>query len=164
MIDMSRKIVAHCDGGCRNNQEVENVGGFGVVARSFEDEKHVKTMEFGDGVRNTTNNIMELTGAIKTLELLVPFHGKVDIEVHIDSSYVINGMNQWVDGWIKRNWKKADKKPVANKELWKRLVELSKSSKAKFIKTKGHADDEWNNRADELANEAMDRIEEEDDE
>lgn len=161
---MSKKVVVHCDGGCRNNQEKNNVGGVGIVARSFVDGVHITTVEFKKGTRNTTNNIMELTGAISALELLSDWHGKVDIEIYIDSSYVINGMNQWVDGWIKRNWKKADKKPVANKELWIRLVELSKSSGAKFIKTKGHADDEWNNRADELANEAMDSVEEENNE
>lgn len=148
------KITIYTDGGCRGNQEDENVGGWGAIL-----EYNGHTKELYGGERDTTNNKMELTGAIKALEALKTTH--IPVEVYSDSKYVVENKNKYVDGWIKRGWKKSDKKPVLNKELWQRLVELSnKQDDIAFHWVKGHAKNEGNNRADELANIAMDEISE----
>ncbi|MFA2720579.1 ribonuclease HI [Bacillus paranthracis] len=147
------KFIIYCDGGCRGNQSDENIGGWGALLSYNDNEK-----ELYEGVRNTTNNKMELTACIKALEAI---HGNtaIPVEIYVDSAYVCNGMNSWVKGWIARGWKKADKKPVENQDLWKRLVHLASThDDIKFLKVKGHADNEGNNRADALANKAMDEI------
>lgn len=147
------KFVIYCDGGCRGNQHDENIGGWGAFLQYGDYAK-----ELYEGVRNTTNNKMELTACIKALETI---HGntKVPVEIYVDSAYVCNGMNQWVKGWIARGWKKADKKPVENQDLWKRLVYLASThDNIKFLKVKGHADNVGNIKADELANLGMDSI------
>ena len=155
-----KSIKIHTDGGCRGNQHKFNIGGIGIVTRAFLNNDMVGSTEYYQGFKNTTNNQMELQAAIKALELCeTHISNGVGVELFTDSAYVVNGINQWVDGWIKRGWKKADKKPVENKELWQRLVDLSSGKNVLIIKTKGHANDEWNNRADALANIAMDKLE-----
>ena len=109
--------------------------------------------EISGGQENTTNNIMELTAVIEGLKLL-----KFPCIVHVysDSAYVVNAFNQnWVNNWIKNNWKTSDKKDVKNKELWQELVALTKTHKVIFHKVKGQADNEFNNRCDELARNAI---------
>jgi ribonuclease HI len=146
------KIIIYCDGGCRGNQNVENVGGWGAVLKYKE-----KVKELFGGEKNTTNNVMELTAAIKALEAIKTTH--IPIQMYIDSAYVINGMNEWIHGWIKKGWKKSNKKPVENKELWIMLNELrNKQSSVEFIKVKGHDGVELNELADQLANKAMDEL------
>jgi ribonuclease HI len=146
------KIIIHADGGCRNNQSKENIGGWGVVYQYGNDTKEVK-----GSTRNTTNNIMELTAAIEALKGVK--NKKITTELIMDSQYVITGITQWVENWIKKGWRKADKKPVENKELWQELLNLKNQfSNITFIKCIGHSNNEGNNRADELANEAMDEI------
>ena len=148
-----KKVIIYADGGCRGNQNKINVGGWGVVLTQGE---HYKTLK--GHCENTTNNKMELTAAIKALEAIK--HNKHPIEVYMDSAYVVNGISQWVEGWIKRNWRKSDKKPVENKELWQQLYELKQNLKfVSFYKVKGHAGVELNEIADQLANEAMDELE-----
>lgn len=147
------KFIIYADGGCRGNQHNENIGGWGAFLQYGD-----QTKELYEGVRNTTNNKMELTACIKALETI---HGNKDVpvEMYVDSAYVCNGMNQWVKGWIARGWKKADKKPVENQDLWKRLVYLASThDNIKFLKVKGHADNVGNIKADELANLGMDSI------
>jgi ribonuclease HI len=147
-------IQIYADGGCRNNQSKENIGGYGVVL-NLNLGQIVK--ELKGATRNTTNNIMELTSCIKGLEAIKDKNIKT--EVIMDSQYVITGMNQWVDNWIKKGWRKADKKPVENQELWQRLVRLKNEFRAiSFVKCEGHADNVGNIRADALANEAMDEL------
>ncbi|MBL4951048.1 ribonuclease HI [Neobacillus sp. YIM B02564] len=147
------KVIIYCDGGCRGNQNTENIGGWGVV---FKYKDKVKEMYGGE--KNTTNNIMELTAAIKALEAIKTTN--IPIQMYIDSAYVINGMNEWIHGWIKNNWKKSNKKPVENKELWIKLNDLrNKQSSVEFIKVKGHDGVELNELADTLANKGMDELE-----
>lgn len=106
------------------------------------------------GTVNTTNNIMELTGAIKALENIKT--KDIPIEVYLDSAYVVNGINDWIHNWVKKDWRTASKKPVANKELWIKLNELkNKQEDIKFIKVQGHAGVELNELADDLANKGM---------
>ena len=109
--------------------------------------------EISGGKDNTTNNVMELTAVIEGLKLL-KFPCKV--KLYSDSAYVVNAFNQkWIYGWLKNGWKNASKEPVKNKELWQELYELTKIHEVEFIKVKGHADNEYNNRCDELARNAI---------
>ena len=109
--------------------------------------------EISGGEISTTNNIMELTAVIQALRL-VKYPCK--IKIYSDSAYVVNGfLNGWIDNWIKKNWKTADGKPVKNKELWEELYNFTKIHEIEFIKVKGHSDNEYNNRCDELATGAI---------
>ncbi|RYM06694.1 ribonuclease HI [Sporolactobacillus sp. THM7-7] len=146
-------IIIYCDGGCRGNQTNHNIGGWGAVLKYRE-----HTKELCGGAKNTTNNIMELTAAIKALEALKTDY--IPVAFYIDSAYVVNGMNSWVPGWIRRGWRTAGGQTVKNKELWIRLNQLATRQKdITFNKVKGHSGVELNERADELANRAMDEIE-----
>ena len=146
------KIIIYADGGCRGNQFDTNIGGYGVLIKY---KQHTK--EFKGSVKNTTNNIMELTSCIEALKSIK--NKEIPTEVVMDSQYVIQGINEWINGWIKKGWRNSSKKPVENKELWKELYNLKNEfSNIQFIKCNGHSDCEGNNRADELANEAMDEI------
>ena len=123
-------------------------GGWGAILMY----KNVKK-EISGAKKDTTNNVMELTAVIEALKL-VKFPCK--IKVYSDSAYVVNGFLQgWIYNWIKKNWKTADGKPVKNKELWEALYNFTKVHKIEFIKVKGHADNEFNNRCDELARKAI---------
>lgn len=123
-------------------------GGWGAILM-YKDVKK----EISGGKKDTTNNVMELTAVIEALKL-VKFPCK--IKVYSDSAYVVNGFLQgWIYNWIKKNWKTADGNPVKNKELWEALYNFTKVHKIEFIKVKGHADNEFNNRCDELARNAI---------
>ena len=103
--------------------------------------------------KDTTNNVMELTAVIEGLKLL-KFPCEVDL--YSDSAYVVNAFQQkWIYGWIKKGWVNASKEPVKNKELWQELYHLTQTHEVDFIKVKGHADNEYNNRCDELARKAI---------
>ena len=105
---------------------------------------------------NTTNNIMEMTAVIEGLKML---KYKCEVEIYSDSSYVVNAFNNfWIQGWIKNNWINSSKEPVKNKEIWEELYKLTKIHKVEFIKVKGHSDNEFNNRCDELAREAIQKL------
>lgn len=109
--------------------------------------------EISGGSKNTTNNIMELTAVIEALRL-VKYPCK--IQVYSDSAYVVNAFLQgWIYNWVKKGWKTADGSPVKNKELWEELYAFTKTHKIDFIKVKGHSDNEFNNRCDELARNAI---------
>ncbi|MFT8389751.1 MAG: ribonuclease HI [Sporolactobacillus sp.] len=143
-------IIIYCDGGCRGNQSDRNIGGWGAVL-SYQ----AHTKELSGGAVNTTNNIMELTAAIRALESLKTFD--IPVEFFIDSAYVVNGMNNWINGWEKKGWRTASGAAVKNKELWMRLSELASRQKTiHFNKVKGHHGITLNERADKLANQAMD--------
>jgi len=133
------------DGGCRGNP---GIGGWGAVLRYNHTEKDLYGYE-----QNTTNNRMELMAAIRALELLTR---PCDIELTTDSQYVRRGITEWMDGWKKRGWKTAAKKPVKNKDLWQRLERATEKHKIKWHWIKGHSGHEGNERADQLANKAMD--------
>ena len=135
------EIVIYTDGACSGNP---GPGGWGAILM-YEDIKK----EISGGNSNTTNNIMELTAVIEALKLL---KRPCKVSLYSDSAYVVNAFNQkWIYGWIKNNWKTASKEPVKNKELWQELYDLNKIHDITFIKVKGHSDNEFNNRCDELA-------------
>lgn len=143
------KIIIYTDGACSGNQNETNFGGWGVVLRQGNNTKEL----FG-GVVNTTNNKMELQGAIQGLKALNKTN--IPVELYSDSNYVIQGITSWIHGWKKNGWKNASKKPVENKELWIELDELrSKFKDIQFIKVKGHNGVELNELADDLANKGV---------
>lgn len=115
----------------------------------FEDIKK----EISGAKAETTNNVMELTAAIEGLKLL-KFPCKV--KLYSDSSYLVNGFKQkWIENWMKNDWKTSNKEPVKNKELWQQLYQYSRMHQIQFIKVKGHSDNIYNNRCDELARKAI---------
>ena len=136
-----KKIILYTDGACSFNP---GPGGWGVVLMFNNIKK-----EMSGGERETTNNRMELTAVIEGLKALKE---PCEVEVYSDSAYVVNAFLQnWVQGWITNGWRNSTNKPVANKELWQELIALTEKHKVKFIKVKGHSDNIYNNRCDELA-------------
>ena len=112
--------------------------------------------EISGGEKDTTNNIMEITAVIEALKHL---KRPCEVEIYSDSAYVVNAFNNgWIYNWIKNNWKTSGKDPVKNKELWQELYNLTKIHKVQFIKVKGHSDNEFNNRCDELARGEISKI------
>ena len=105
--------------------------------------------EISGGSKNTTNNIMEITAVLEALKML---KRKCNVEIYSDSAYVVNAFQKkWIESWVKNDWKTSSKEPVKNKELWEELYNLTKMHTVQFIKVKGHSDNEYNNRCDELA-------------
>ena len=138
---MAKSIEIYTDGACSGNP---GPGGWGAVLRYKGVEK-----ELSGGEKDTTNNRMELTAVIKALEALKE---RCSVTLYTDSKYVSDAFNQgWIYGWLKKDWKKSDGKPVLNKELWQRLYELWKQHDITLVWVKGHADNPYNNRCDELA-------------
>ena len=139
-------LVIYTDGACSGNP---GPGGWGVVMYYGNKVKELK-----GGEKNTTNNRMEMMATIKALEAIKPnYTGKVVL--FTDSTYVLKGITEWIHGWKKRGWKKSDKKPVVNKDLWMRLDELNAAREVDWQWVKGHAGDIGNERADELAGEGV---------
>lgn len=135
------KVIIYTDGACSGNP---GPGGWGAILMYQGNQK-----EISGGKSNTTNNVMELTAVIEALKIL---KYPCEVELYSDSAYVVNAFIQkWIDNWMKNNWRTSNKEPVKNQELWKELYDLTKIHKVKFIKVKGHSDNEFNNRCDELA-------------
>ena len=144
-----KEITIYTDGGCHGNP---GPGGWGIVVIADGVAK-----QLSGGEKLTTNNRMELMAAITALTVVhnTPSFGECHVTVNIDSQYVKNGITTWIKSWKAKGWKTADKKPVKNDDLWKEMYELTKVHKVTFTKVKGHADNEYNNRCDELAREAI---------
>ena len=135
------------DGACKGNP---GPGGWGALLRSGGKEREL----FG-GDRDTTNNRMELTAVIEALTALTR---RCEVTVHTDSQYVKNGITEWLPQWERRGWKTADRKPVKNVELWKRLDEQVRRHDVQWRWVKGHSGDPGNERADELANRGVEQL------
>lgn len=140
-----KKVTIYTDGACTNNP---GPGGWAAILNY---KGCVKEIYSGEPL--TTNNRMELTAAIKALETLKePCY----VELYSDSAYLINAFNQhWVNKWVRNGWKTISGNQVENKDLWERLIELTKMHEIKWVKVKGHSDNEYNNRCDELAKSAI---------
>ena len=135
----------YTDGACSGNP---GPGGWAVIILV---NNEIKEMFFGSD-KNTTNNQMELLAPIKAIQ---KFKKKSEISIFTDSTYVRDGITIWIKQWEKNGWKTASKKPVKNKELWKKLKNLSSKHSMKWIWVKGHAQDKYNNLVDELAQGAI---------
>ncbi|WP_421773644.1 ribonuclease HI [Gracilimonas sp.] len=140
---MSEKpeVIVYTDGACSGNP---GPGGWGAVLIWNGKEK-----DLSGGDPQTTNNRMEMQAVIEALNAL---NKPCTVIIHSDSALIINAFTQgWIDSWQKRGWRKADKKPVENKELWQDMLEAMKPHNVKWVKVKGHAGIELNERADQLA-------------
>lgn len=146
------KVIVYTDGASRGNP---GHGGYGAVLRYTAPSGKEHVLELSRGYERTTNNRMEIMGVVAALEAL---NRPCEVEVHSDSQYVVNAFNKhWIDGWQKRGWKTAAKKPVKNPDLWKRLLAAKRPHKVEFIWVKGHAGHTFNERCDELATTAADK-------
>ena len=137
---MTPQVVIFSDGACSGNP---GPGGWGAVMISGE---HVRDICGGEPA--TTNNRMELMAAIQALEALKK---PCKVELHTDSTYVMKGISEWIHGWKKRGWLTADKKPVKNDDLWRRLDVARSKHDVTWKWVKGHSGHELNERADALA-------------
>lgn len=140
------KVNIYTDGACSGNP---GPGGYGAVLVHVDANgvKHEK--EFSAGYKHVTNNQMELLAVIVAVEALKK---PCNIVLTSDSKYVVEAFQKnWIDGWIKRGWKTADKKPVKNVELWQRLLKALQPHDIEFVWVKGHAGHPYNERCDELA-------------
>ncbi len=136
-----KKVTIYTDGACSGNP---GPGGWGAVLFYKDTMKEISGFN-----PETTNNQMELTAAIKALDMLKE---PCEVDLYSDSAYLVNAfLEDWVTKWQLNGFKSANKKPVQNAELWKQIIDLTKTHKVKFIKVKGHADNKYNNRCDELA-------------
>ncbi len=143
-----KRVTLYTDGACSGNP---GPGGWGAVLIYGEHSTKLSGGEIG-----TTNNRMEITAVIEGLKRL---KYPCEVDVYSDSAYTVNAFeNGWVYAWEKNGWKKADKKPVLNEELWKELLDLARVHKVSFHKVKGHADNELNNTCDELARAAIEDL------
>ena len=140
-----KKVVIYTDGACRGNP---GNGGWGAILNYQDQTKEIKGF-----ASNTTNNIMELTAVIKSIELLKE---PCQITVFTDSKYVQNGISTWIHGWKKNGWKTSNKKSVKNKNLWLALDDQAAKHNISWEWVKGHSGHPLNERADELANQAID--------
>lgn len=138
---MADLVTIYSDGACLGNP---GRGGYGTVLAFGE-----KRRELSAGYRRTTNNRMELLGAIVGLEALTR---PCSVDLWSDSTYVVHAMTKgWLKGWQKRGWKTASKQPVKNQDLWQRLVAAVDGHDVRWHWVKGHSGDEWNERCDQLA-------------
>jgi ribonuclease HI len=137
-------VVIYTDGACSRNP---GPGGWAAILTQGD---HCREISGGEAV--TTNNRMELMAAIAALEALKqPSH----VELHTDSEYVMKGITQWIHGWKRNGWKTKSREPVKNAELWQRLDEARQRHQINWQWVRGHAGHPENERADELAREAM---------
>ena len=139
----SKIISIHTDGACSKNP---GPGGWGVVIH-FADGS---TKELGGGIRETTNNQMELQGAIAALEFLAGQPQSAPVDLYTDSKYVLDGITKWIKGWKKNGWKTKDNKPVKNQEFWQQLDPLN-TSNIRWHWVEGHSGDPDNERCDAIA-------------
>ena len=138
---MSQKLVIYSDGACKGNP---GVGGWGAILIYGEIEKEINGYD-----PNTTNNRMELSAVIEALKIL---KRPCEIVIYTDSQYVKRGMTEWLPGWLQKNWKN-----VKNPDLWQKLLELSQQHQIDWQWVRGHSGDKYNERADQLANLAIEQ-------
>jgi len=136
-----KEVILYTDGACSGNP---GKGGWGAVLIYGTIEKQMS------GINElTTNNQMELTAVIEGLKALKE---PCKVIVYSDSAYVVNAFKQkWIKGWVQNNWRNSKKEPVANKELWEELINLTKLHNVEFVKVKGHAGNKYNEICDKLA-------------
>lgn len=144
---MPKSVEIFTDGACRGNP---GPGGWGALLRFNGTEKELYGAE-----AQTTNNRMELTAAIRALEALKE---SCDVQLTTDSNYVKNGITQWIGNWKRRGWRTADRKPVKNVDLWQSLDELCSRHNIDWYWVEGHSGHVENERADALANRAIDEM------
>ena len=141
---MKSRVVIHTDGACSGNP---GPGGWGAILSCNGHEKELK-----GGEPNTTNNRMELMAAISALEALTK---ESEVDLHTDSQYVRNGISAWIYNWKRNGWRTADRQPVKNADLWRRLDTALARHQVRWHWIRGHAGHGMNERADQLARDAI---------
>ncbi|MBQ0724886.1 MAG: ribonuclease HI [Cycloclasticus sp.] len=142
-----KKVQIYTDGACRGNP---GIGGWGATLSYNGNVKEI----YG-GEQLTTNNRMEMMAVIEALSALTKAS---DVTLYSDSKYVLQGINDWMPNWKKRNWKTASKQAVKNVDLWQKIDQLAQAHDIKWVWVKGHSGDPGNDRADELANLGVDTL------
>lgn len=138
---MQKNVILYTDGACSGNP---GPGGWGALLIW-----NGKERELSGGASQTTNNRMEMKAVIEGLKALKE---PCRVKIHSDSALIINAFNQhWVQNWMKRNWKKSNKKPVENRDLWEEMIDVMKPHNVEWIKVKGHSTNVLNNRVDRIA-------------
>ena len=146
------KVTLYTDGAARGNPE--GPGGYGAVLQYVDSKGILHERELSAGYKKTTNNRMELMAAIAGLEALIK---PCEVELYSDSKYLTDAFNQhWIESWQAKGWRKSDKSPVKNIDLWKRLLEASKMHQVTYKWVKGHDGHPENERCDRLATTAAD--------
>ena len=146
------KVQIYTDGSARGNPD--GPGGYGTVLEFIDSKGQLHTKELSCGYKKTTNNRMELMAVIAGLEAL---NRPCEIELYSDSKYVVDAFNQhWIDGWLKKGWKRGKNEPVKNVDLWQRLLKAKEPHQITFIWVKGHDGHPQNERCDTLATTAAD--------
>ena len=146
------QVKIYTDGAARGNPD--GPGGYGTVLEYVDSRGELHTKEISQGYQRTTNNRMELMAVIAGLEAL---NRSCEVELYSDSKYVVDAFNQhWIDGWVKKGWKRGKNEPVKNVDLWKRLLKAKEPHHVTFIWVKGHDGHPQNERCDTLATTAAD--------
>lgn len=146
------KVTIYTDGSARGNPD--GPGGYGTIISYIDGNGTEHIREFSQGFKKTTNNRMELLAAIIGLEALIR---PCEVTLYSDSQYLVKAFNEhWLEGWIKKGWKRGKNEPVKNVDLWKRLLNAIKPHQVEFVWVKGHAGHPQNERCDELATMAAD--------
>lgn len=146
------KVQIYTDGAARGNPD--GPGGYGTVLEYVDPKGELHVKELSQGYVRTTNNRMELMAVIAGLEAL---NRPCEVELYSDSKYVVDAFNQhWIDGWLKKGWKRGKNEPVKNVDLWKRLLKAKEIHQVTFHWVKGHDGHEQNERCDTLATTAAD--------
>ena len=145
-------VEIYTDGAARGNPD--GPGGYGAVLHYTDAQGNLHEKELSQGYVRTTNNRMELMAAIAGLEALkVP----CNVTLYSDSKYLVDAFNQnWIDGWVRKGWKRGKNEPVKNPDLWKRLLKAKESHNVTFVLVKGQNGHQFNERCDELATTAAD--------
>ena len=141
------KVEIFCDGACSGNP---GVGGYGAILRSGSNEKEISGADAA-----TTNNRMEMTAAISALELL---KRPCEVVLVTDSQYLVKGMTEWIQGWVRKGWVNSKKESVLNRDLWERLLALSSIHRVTWAWIRGHNGHPENERCDELARKAIEEF------
>jgi len=146
------KVKLYSDGAARGNPD--GPGGYGAILTYLDTKGILHEKELTAGYVKTTNNRMELMAVIVGLEAL---NRPCEVEVYSDSKYVVDAFNQhWIDGWLKKGWKRGKNEPVKNVDLWKRLLKAKEQHQVTFVWVKGHAGHDYNERCDQLATSSAD--------
>lgn len=143
-----KEVMVYTDGACSGNP---GPGGWGAILFYGSHRK-----ELSGGEAMSTNNRMEIKAVIEALKLLKE---PCKATVYSDSAYVVNCFNQnWIRGWLRNGWKNSKNQPVENRDLWEQLWQLMQKHSVAYVKVKGHSDNEFNNRCDELARAAIKQL------
>lgn len=146
------KVTIYTDGSARGNPD--GPGGYGTILSYIDGNGTEHLREYSQGYKKTTNNRMELLAAIVGLEALIR---PCEVTLYSDSQYLVKAFNEhWLEGWIKKGWKRGKNEPVKNVDLWKRLLKAMEPHRVEFVWVKGHAGHPQNERCDELATTAAD--------